>query len=330
MVCPRIRAGRPKGDYVRIKGAVGAATTVILGLSAGIAAAEGLRGAGVVTAVSGPVAVTREESPAQPLKFRDPLYWRDVVEARKDGIARVLLGGKTTVTVRELSRLELREERQADGMRYTVELVAGKVRASVARALMRPGEAVEVRTRNTVASVRGTDFVVETVDRPSPAGAFGLLGVRDVAEGIPEGAGQTGETVVVTLSGVVEVTNRLAGTGRVERLGAYEAARISGRHDPVRFQVTPHMFRPALQGLTVPRPREVTSGDAAASVGEKVARDAQAAVTGPPVSAGAPAKASSEPSGLRTGKGDGGSSPASREAVRPPDRGHRPIRGHRR
>jgi hypothetical protein len=48
-------------------------------------------------------------------------------------VTRVLLAGKTTVTVRELSRLELREEVMPEGIRYTAELVAGKVRASVAR-----------------------------------------------------------------------------------------------------------------------------------------------------------------------------------------------------
>ena len=75
-----------------------------------------------------------------------------------------------------------------EGIRYTAELVSGKVRASVARALMRPGEQVEVRTRNVVASVRGTDFIVETVERPAPEGAFGLVAVREVAEGIHGGA----------------------------------------------------------------------------------------------------------------------------------------------
>ena len=234
---------------------------MIVGLTAEIVVAESSKGAGVVTAVSGRVTVSREEAPPQPLKFRDSLYWRDVVEAHKDGIARVLLGGKTTVTVRELSRLELREEAQADGVCYTVELLMGKVRASVARVLMRPDEQVEVRTRNAVASVRGTDFIVETVERPRQAGAFGLLGAREVGKGIPEGAAPSGETVVVTLSGVVEVTNRLAGTSRAERLGPHEAVRISGRHDPVRLEFTPDTLAQTLQGLTPPRPREVKSGE---------------------------------------------------------------------
>jgi hypothetical protein len=204
------------------------------------------------------------------LKFRDTLYWRDVVEARKDGIARVLLAGKTTVTVRELSRLELRQEVMPEGIHYTAELVSGKVRASVARMLMRPGEQVEIRTKNAVASVRGTDFIVETLAVPSQAGAFGLLGVRQVAQAMADAGSQSGETVVVTLSGVVDVSSRIAGAGRVESVRAYEAVRVSGRQDPLRFQLAAEDLKVVLQGLTPPRPQEARSGDKSEAVGSKV------------------------------------------------------------
>ncbi|MBI2544635.1 MAG: hypothetical protein HYW16_05375, partial [Candidatus Rokubacteria bacterium] len=92
-------------------------------------AAETQKAAGQAISVAGPVVVLRPDVVPHPLTFRDNLYWRDVVEARKDGIARVLLGGKATVTVRELSRLELREERRTEGVRYVVDLVSGKIRA---------------------------------------------------------------------------------------------------------------------------------------------------------------------------------------------------------
>ncbi|MBI2554469.1 MAG: FecR domain-containing protein [Candidatus Rokubacteria bacterium] len=232
----------------------------------GRASAQNPTAAGIVTAVSGSVTVARLAAAPRPLRSGDTLYWRDVVEARKDGVARILLGGKTTVTVRELSRLELREAAQVDGVRYTVELVAGKVRASVARMLMRPGEQVEVRTRNAVASVRGTDFIVETVERPTQPGAFGLLGAREVGGGIRGDGAQSAETVVVTLSGVVEVTNRLAGTGRVERLGAYQAVRVSGQGEPARVQVREDNLKTVLAGLTSPRAQEVRNSDAVALV----------------------------------------------------------------
>jgi len=213
-------------------------TTLVGIVTAGIAPTEAANVAGQVTAVAGPVTVTRVHVNPQPVKFRDDLYWRDVVEAEKDAIARLLLGGKTTVTVRELSRLELREERHPEGMRYVIDLLAGKVRASVARMLMQPGEQVEVWTSNVVSSVRGTDFIVQTLNDP---------------------ASGTVETVVVTLAGVVEVSNRLAGTGRVERIGPYEAARVSGTQDPVRFLVSAEQVKVFLQGLTPPRPQEAVA-----------------------------------------------------------------------
>ncbi len=232
--------------------------------------AESLNHAGTVTAVAGTVTVSRLAANPQPLKFRDTLFWRDVVEARKDGIARILLGGKTTITLRELSSLELREEVLADGIRYTAELVSGKVRASVARMLMRPGDQVEVRTRNAVASVRGTDFIVETVERPGQAGAFGLLGVLDVAQGVADRSARTGETVVVTLSGVVEVTNRLTGAGRAEQVGAYQALRVSGVQELGRVQLRADDMKVLLAALTPPRPQEARSGDNTEAVGKKV------------------------------------------------------------
>lgn len=239
-------------------------------LAAPVASAETPKIAGQVVAVAGPVSVIRPDVMPHPLRFHDNLYWRDVVEVRKEGIARVLLGGRTTVTVRELSRLELREERLAEGVRYTVDLVWGKVRASVARMLMRPGDEVEVWTRNTVASVRGTDFLVETVERPAQAGAFGLLAVRQVAQEVGQRPGRPSETVVVTLSGVVEVSNRLTKTGHVERIGAYEAVRVSGNQNPVRFQVSTDEMKAYLKGLTPPRPQEARSGDKTDAVGAKV------------------------------------------------------------
>ncbi|MBI2554468.1 MAG: hypothetical protein HYV92_08640, partial [Candidatus Rokubacteria bacterium] len=80
-----------------------AGVVVVVGVGhAAVGRAENLNNAGTVTAVAGPVTVAPSSASPQPLRFRDSLFWRDVVEARKDGIARVLLAGKTTVTVREL------------------------------------------------------------------------------------------------------------------------------------------------------------------------------------------------------------------------------------
>ena len=193
-----------------------------------VSGAGGANSIGTATAVSGTVTVTRIAAGPQPLKLGDTMYWGDVVEVPKNGFARLLLWGGTTVSVRELSRVELQRELRTDGVRYTLELVWGKLRVSVARMLMRQDEHVDVQTRNAVASVRGTDFVVETLEPSGQAQGFGFLGASAVREM---------ETVVTTLSGLVEVSNRPPGTGRVERVRALETLRVRGSHDPVRLHM---------------------------------------------------------------------------------------------
>jgi len=212
--------------------AVGALIGVGLPALSGAGSANSV---GTVTALSGSVTVTRIGVVRQPLKFEDTMYLGDVVEVPKDGFARLLLWGGTTVSVRELSRVELQRELRADGMRYTLELVWGKLRVSVARMLMRQGGDLDVRTRNAVASVRGTDFIVETLEPPDQAQGLGLLGGSAIGQEVGVGGSGSMETIVTTLSGVVELSNRPPGTGRAERVRAPETWGVRGRQDPVRL-----------------------------------------------------------------------------------------------
>lgn len=229
---------------------------LMLGPGTPSAAAAPPQEAGVVTAVAGPVTVTRPFASTHLLKVRDGVYWGDVVEAPQDATAQLLLAQKTTVTVRELSRLELRQEALATGVRYVVELLAGKIRMSVDRALMGAGEQVQVRSRNAVASVRGTDFVVETVEGP-PGPISRLPSVPSVMA--QEGPAPASETIVYTLSGVVEVTTHEGVPGRVMRIAAYEAVRVSGGQAPVRVRFTRNDLDGVLKGLTPPRQEYATS-----------------------------------------------------------------------
>ncbi|MBI3029600.1 MAG: hypothetical protein HYY64_08830 [Candidatus Rokubacteria bacterium] len=89
-----------------------------------------------------------------------------------------------------------------------------------------------------------------------PRRAFGLLAGREVAEGIHGGAARSDETVVATLSGVVEVANGLGATGRAERVGAYETARLSGHGEPIRHQIQGDDLQSLLKGLTPVRRHE--------------------------------------------------------------------------
>lgn len=122
--------------------------------------------AGIVSALKGDVVITRVALPQQPvpLKFKDEIFFRDRISTKEESIARVLMGGKALITVRELSELTITE---APGKPSVVDIARGKIALAVARELMKPGEMIHVRTPNAVAAVRGTVIIVEVL----PAGA---------------------------------------------------------------------------------------------------------------------------------------------------------------
>jgi hypothetical protein len=120
-------------------------------------------GAGIATAVSGQVTVSHAVSLApQPLRFKDEVFLRDRISTASQSLARLLLGKKALLTVRELSELELIDQSGIS----TIQLVLGKVAIGVARQRMRPGEIVEIRTQNAVAAIRGTVVVAEMLTPP--------------------------------------------------------------------------------------------------------------------------------------------------------------------
>jgi hypothetical protein len=116
--------------------------------------------AGVVTTLEGNVTAART-STNQPvaLKFKDDVFVNDRVVTGDRSLARLLLGGKAVVTVRERSALTITE---IPG-RSTIDLDSGKVAVAVAKDKMQPGEQVEVKTPNAVAAVRGTVFIAEVI-----------------------------------------------------------------------------------------------------------------------------------------------------------------------
>ena len=117
--------------------------------------------AGVVTTLEGNVTVMRASlaEPA-PLKFKDDIFVKDRVATGKDSVARILLGGRAVVTVRERSVVTITE---VPGL-STVDVVAGRAAVAVARERMRPGDLIEVKTPNAVAGIRGTVIVAEVLD----------------------------------------------------------------------------------------------------------------------------------------------------------------------
>src|SRR5688572_33454007 len=100
--------------------------------------------AGVVTTLEGNVTVAAVNLPQpRPLKFKDDVFVNDRVVTGDRSIARILLGGKAVVTVRERSSLTITE---VPG-KSTIALDRGKIAVAVAREKVRPGEEIEGRAR---------------------------------------------------------------------------------------------------------------------------------------------------------------------------------------
>jgi len=167
--------------------------------TASLAAAQ--ERAGVVTTLEGKVTVVRASSPElTPLKFRDAIFVRDRIATGKESFARILLGGKAVVTIREFSAVTITE---VPGV-ATVTVGSGRVAVAVARERMRPGDLVEVRTPNAVAGIRGTVIVAEVFDAQ--------------------------RSVITVLKGVIDVTRLDAGraAGPATVLNALQQVTITG------------------------------------------------------------------------------------------------------
>jgi hypothetical protein len=175
--------------------------------------------AGVVTTLEGRVTVTRA-SLSEPalLKFRDAVFVHDRIATGKESFARILLGGKAVVTVREFSSVTITE---APGL-ATVNVGSGRAAVAVARERMRPGDLVEVRTPNAVAGIRGTVIVAEVLDAHRSVITV-LKGVIDVTR-LDGGRAVGGSTVLnalqqVTVTGAVSAPQPIS-IEAAQRMGA--------------------------------------------------------------------------------------------------------------
>ncbi len=183
---------------------------------------------GVVTTLQGPALVQRAALPApMRLSFKDDVFSRDRISTGEGALVRVLLGGKAVVTVRELSVLAISEQ----GGRAVVALDSGAVTASVAHDRLRPGESIEIRTRNAVAAVRGTVLTVEAGEAAAgtPGGPAVPLSRIQVLRGTVEvsaAADSAAATVVVGARQQVSVSGNTIGA--VQPVPALAAAVQSG------------------------------------------------------------------------------------------------------
>src|SRR3989442_4172123 len=174
--------------------------------------------AGVVTTLEGNVTAARSVLPQPvPLRCKDDVFLRDKIVTGDQSLARLLLGGKAIVTIRERSILTVTE---LPG-RSTVDLESGKIGLAVARDRMNPGELIDVRTPNAILAVRGTVLIAEVSRTTAQAG------------GTPP--------VVVTnaymLSGTADATPLNPATGAPARppfpLNPFQSFRVAGAAPPV-------------------------------------------------------------------------------------------------
>ena len=190
-----------------IRGLV-AGTLCALFLVPSVASAQAPAPAGVVTTLEGNVTATRAATP-QPVKlsFKDNVFLQDRVVTAEESLARMLLGGKAVVTVRERSTVTITE---IPG-RSLIEIDRGKFALAVARERMRPGEVIEIRTPNAIAGVRGSVIVTEVHSAP---------GARNP------------ESSLSVLTGSLEAQPRDPGTkapiGTLQNLGVMQQFRVVG------------------------------------------------------------------------------------------------------
>jgi FecR protein len=131
-------------------------------IARGPADAENGRRAGIVTSLQGTVTVTRASlGTPRVLKFRDDVMLQDRIATGDQSVARILLGGKAVITVRERSVVTITESPKVS----TVDVADGKIALAVAKERMRPGESIDVRTPNAVAGIRGTVVIAEVARR---------------------------------------------------------------------------------------------------------------------------------------------------------------------
>jgi hypothetical protein len=250
---------------------------------------------GVVTTLDGTATLSRVALPqGVPLKVRDDVFVADRIVTGDKSFARILLGGKAIVTVRERSVLSITE---APGT-SVVDVSTGRVAVAVVKERMKPGESVEIRTPNAVAGIRGTVVIAEVDQTTSQIGPVTSGGFT---------------TTITVLKGLIEF-RRLDGltrqpSGPPVPVGALQSIRVTGAAAPRPVQKVPADVQQRLiNDFRVP-----LRGGAAASnsaLGEGQLRAAVNAASMTNAASDAPALAISDTPSGGSGSGTTGSGPS--------------------
>jgi hypothetical protein len=243
---------------------------------------------GVVTTLQGQATVGRQPLPQPvPLHFKDDVFFRDQITTRERSTVRLLLGGRGSLTIREQSQVTLDESVAPDGTRRSVVgLLVGKIGAAIARALMRPGEVIEIQTPNAVAAVRGTVLIAEYVPpQGSAEGAKPIL-LASSAPGpfFAQAGGAGGASNFYVVSGQVTITPQ--GQAPVT-LGPMQAVSVTATPAGVQAgavrNVTQTQINDAAQGLQTGKTHTGEAEGSRTAQGQIQVADALAnAITGGP------------------------------------------------
>jgi hypothetical protein len=166
-------------------------------------------------AVIGKATTTHVGQPvAVPVKLRESVYFKDVIETQADSRAKALFEDDSILTVGENSRVEVNEYiyDPANNQRSTIlRLFQGRARALVGKLFAGLGSRFEVHTPTAVAAARGTYFVVWIQEKASQKMGMNEFGtVRPVSlQGVEVAELQAGGTGVANIgnSGNVAFTS---------------------------------------------------------------------------------------------------------------------------
>src|SRR2546427_12804512 len=153
-------------------------TVLLLGIGTNLAigwpvGAEGLKQRAIgfyLTVIGKPTVVHVGQPAAMPVKLRESVYFKDVIETQADSRAKALFDDDSILTVGENSRVEASEYiyDPANNQRSSVlRMIQGKARALVGKLFAGLGSRFEVHTPTAVAAARGTYFVVWTQEKAS-------------------------------------------------------------------------------------------------------------------------------------------------------------------
>src|SRR5262249_53776432 len=167
-------------------------------------------------------------------------------------LVRVLLGGKATVTARERSVLTITE---VPGV-STIHLDEGRISVAVSKALMKPGERVDIQTPNAVTAIRGTVVVAEVSPGTSIQSTISVLrGLVEVTR--LDSSGPAGNSVNVGAFQMVTVVGSKP-LPQASKMSANDVNRLTAD-----FRIVPSGLAPGASAVAVDIAKQNAMDDAA-------------------------------------------------------------------